>query len=141
MQRAQLRLLCQRGQQRCGVLRVEKHGLTANLHASGKSLERRVHQGQGAGAVDLDHVRLQVLRNQVARRALGDLFAMVQQQQARTQALGLVHEVCGEQNGLALTEQHLQSLPHQVACLRVQAGGGLVEHQKLRVVHQRARQA
>ena len=34
----------------------------------------------------------------------------------------------------------LQALPHQVARLRVQAGGGLVQHEQARVVHQRTRQ-
>ena len=66
----------------------------------------------------------------------GDFFAMVKHQQARAQALGLVHEVGGEQDALALLQQGLQPLPHQVAGLGVQPGGGLVEQQQLGVVDQ-----
>jgi hypothetical protein len=94
----------------------------------------------GARPVDLHHVGLQVLGDQRAWAAFGDLAAVVEHQQARAQAFGLVHEVRGEQDTLALLQQHLQPLPHQMTRLRVQTGGGLVEHQQLRVVDQRARQ-
>ena len=47
----------------------------------------------------------------------------------------------GEQDGFAFLQQHLQPLPHQVARLRVQARGGLVQHQQLRLVDEGARQA
>ncbi len=46
----------------------------------------------------------------------------------------------GEQNALALLEQLLQPLPHQVARLRVEPGGGLVEQQQPGIVDERARQ-
>jgi len=41
--------------------------------------------------------------------------------------------------GLALCSKQLQPLPHQVAGLRIEAGGRLVEHQHARVVHHSAR--
>jgi hypothetical protein len=120
----------ERIEQRPRVLRVEEHRLAAHLHARGHRLQRRLGQRQRAVAVGLDHVGLQVLGDQVARLALGDLAAVVQHQQARAQALGLVHEVRGQQDRLALLQQHLQPLPHQVARLRVEAGGGLVQQQQ-----------
>ena len=45
-----------------------------------------------------------------------------------------------QQDGFALLHQQLQAFPHQVAGLRIQPGGRLVQQQQLRVVHQRARQ-
>ena len=42
---------------------------------------------------------------------------------------------------LPCSDQRLQALPHQVAGLRVQPGGGFVQQQQLGVVHQRTRQA
>ncbi len=98
-------------------------------------------QLQRAHAIDLHHVGLQMLRDQLARLAFGDFFAVVQHQQARAQALGFVHEVGGQQNRLALLQQQLQPLPHQVPRLRVQPGRGFVEQQQARVVDERARQA
>jgi hypothetical protein len=56
------------------------------------------------------------------------------------EALGLVHEVRREQDRLALAQQHAQLLPHLVARLRVEAGGGLVEEDEVGIVHQRARE-
>jgi hypothetical protein len=122
----------QRVQQRRASCGVEEHGLAADLHPRRQCLERGVFgQCQRAHAIGFHHVGLQVLGDQVARRALGDLAAVVQHQQARAQALGLVHEMGGQQDGLALLQQQLQPLPHQVAGLRVQPGGGLVQQQQL----------
>ena len=97
-------------------------------------------QRQRALAIQLHHIGLKVRRNQIARLAFGNFFAMVNDQQAVAQTFGLVHEVRGEQNGFALLHQHLQTLPHQVARLRIQAGGRLVQHQHLRLVDECARQ-
>ena len=43
----------------------------------------------------------------------------------------------GQQNRFALLQQQLQALPHQVAGLGVEAGGGLIEQQQARVIDQR----
>jgi hypothetical protein len=53
------------------------------------------------------------------------------------EALGLVHEVGGQQDGGALGGEAAQALPDQVAGLGVEAGGGLVEDQQLGLVDQR----
>ena len=97
-------------------------------------------QRHGAHAEDFDHIAFQVLGDQLARLAFGDFLAVVQHQQARAQALGLVHEVGGQQDGSALLQQQLQPLPHQVAGLRVEAGGGFVQQQQARAVDEGAGQ-
>ena len=107
----------------------------------GMGAQRAVRERQCAHTVHLHHIRLQVLGNQIAGCAFGYFFAVVQHQEARAQALSLVHKVGGQQNRFALLQQQLQALPHQVAGLWVQAGGGFVQQQQLGVIHQSARQA
>ena len=91
-------------------------------------------------AVDLDHFRLHVLREQRARRVAGDQRAVVDHREARRQPLGLVHEVRGEQDRLALRDELAQAVPDQVARLRIEPRGRLVEDQEIGVVDQRARE-
>ena len=141
MQGAQLRVRRQGLQQRLGVLRVEKRGFTALLYPARHGAQGRRHQLCSTGAKNLDHIRLQVLRNQGPRLPFGNFSAMVEHQQPRAQPLSLVHEMGGQQNGFTLLQQQLQALPHQVAGLGVEAGGGLVEQQQARVIDQRTRQA
>ena len=81
-----------------------------------------------------------MLRNQIARFAFRNFFALVNHQQSITQTFRLVHEVGGQQDRLALLHQHLQTLPHQMPGLRVKACGGFIEQQHLRLVDQGARQ-
>ena len=131
----------QRVQQRFSVRGVEEQGVAAHFHACRQLAQRAVHQRGGAQAIDLDHLGFQMRGDQLARFAFGNLAAMVQHQQARAQALGLVHEMGGQQNRFALLQQQLQPLPHQVPGLRVQARGRLVQQQQLGVVDERTRQA
>jgi hypothetical protein len=77
-----------------------------------------------------------VLRDQLLRRALGDKATLIHHCEARAQPLGLVHEMGREQDGLALDEQAFQAIPDQMAGLRVEPGGGLVEEQELGIVDQ-----
>ena len=79
-----------------------------------------------------------MLGDQLSRRAFGDLPAVVEDDEPVAQALGLVHEVGRQQDRLALLEQVLQALPHQVTRLRVEAGGRLVEEHQVGVVDERA---
>ena len=81
------------------------------------------------GAVPLD---------QLTRGSLGGEPAVVHDHQPVAQLLGLVHVVRGQdQRDAALLEPE-QPVPHHVPGLRVQAGGGLVEDQDLRLVDERA---
>src|SRR3989442_105818 len=54
--------------------------------------------------------------------------------------LCLFEVVCREQHGPPLSLETPYHLPYRPSRLRVQPGGGLVEEEKLRVVHERERQ-
>jgi hypothetical protein len=125
--------------ERRDILPVAEHGVARPLDARRQSL-RALHPLLVSGAVHFQHLRLDVLGDQRARRALGDDAAVVHDREAVAQALGLFHEVRGEHERLAFLRQAAQPLPDQVARLRVEAGGRLVHENELRVVHQRARQ-
>jgi hypothetical protein len=56
------------------------------------------------------------------------------------QTLRFVHEVRGQEDGLALREQLPQTLPDEVPRLRVEAGRGLVEKDEIGIVDERARE-
>ena len=55
------------------------------------------------------------------------------------QPLGLVHVVRGEHLGDAALLESIQAIPHQMAGLGVEAGGGFVEQEEVGLVHQRTR--
>ena len=141
MQRAQLGVRRQRVQQRARTLRVEKYGFAANFNARGQCFQWRVHQLKRARAIDLDHIGLQRVSDQLPGCAFSHFFAVVEHDQPVAQTLGFVHEMRRQQNRLALLHQPLQPLPHQVARLRVEPRRRFVKQQQLRVVDQRARQA
>jgi hypothetical protein len=86
---------------------------------------------------DLDHLRFDVLGDQLPRAAFGDLAPVVDDDQPVAQALGLVHEVRGQDQRLAGRLEFLQAFPDQVAGLRVEAGGRFVEKDHVGVVDQR----
>ncbi|GAB4007892.1 hypothetical protein GCM10029992_62820 [Glycomyces albus] len=71
-----------------------------------------------------------------SRGAGGDDPALVHDHEAVAELLGLVHVVGGQQDRHALLLELEQALPHQVAGLRVQAGGGLVEEDQVGLVDQ-----
>src|SRR3954454_18383033 len=62
------------------IAQVEEHRLAASLDALGELAMRR-RRLRGAVAVDLDDVALEVLGDELARRALGDLPAVVEDDQ------------------------------------------------------------
>ena len=76
----------------------------------------------------------------LARRAHGDDAAFVDDGHAVAELLGLFDVVGGQQDGALLAAQVLHQLVDFQARLRVEAGGGLVEEQHLRIVEQRQRQ-
>jgi hypothetical protein len=85
MQQAQTRLRAQRCQQRARVVRVQKRRLAADLDAGsqrprlgGESLSC---VGVALLAVDFHHLRLQVLGNELAGAAFGNLAAVVDDDQ------------------------------------------------------------
>ena len=70
----------------------------------------------------------------------GDGFAVIHDGHAVAEPFGFVHVMGGQQNGAARQLELFDQLPELAAGLRVEAGGGLVEEQKIGIAHQRAGQ-
>src|SRR5258706_10119327 len=137
---AQARLPAQVLDRAVGLAQVAEGGFAVQLGAIAQRLALRLEPRLHAVAVHLDHFRLDVLGDEVPRRALGERAAVVDDLQAIAKALGLVHEVRGEEDRLALAQEQAQLLPHEGARLRIEPGGRLVEEEELRIVHERARE-
>ncbi|EMY33032.1 phenol hydroxylase [Arthrobacter crystallopoietes BAB-32] len=86
----------------------------------------------------LKHLAGGVLVDQRGGRAFGHDPALVHDDQPVAELLGLVHVVRGEHQRDALLLESEEPVPEDVPRLRVQAGGGLVQQQDLRLVDQRA---
>src|SRR5258706_541842 len=98
---AELFMPAQGGEPRLDVLGIAKHGLADALAAR---RERAGARGPGVQplAVHLDHLRLDMPRDQRARRAFGDDATAVHDRDARAKALGLLHEMRRQHDGAAL---------------------------------------
>jgi len=86
---------------------------------------------------NFDDLRFDLLGDQLARAAFGDLAAVVDDDQRVAQALGFVHEMGGQNQRLASRLELFEAFPDQVAGLRVEAGGRLVEEDDVGVVDHR----
>src|SRR5512138_2993907 len=64
---------------------------------------------------------------------------MIHDRDAIAESLRLIHEVRREDDRAPLCQKRLQSIPHEVARLRVQASRWLIHEQDLRIVDHRAR--
>ena len=76
-----------------------------------------------------------------ARGALGDHQAVVDDDEPVAQRVGLVEVVGGEQHAGARSRRARISVPEVGPVLRVEAGGGLVEEEQRRPVHQAERRS
>ena len=65
------------------------------------------------------------------------MLAVVHDADAVAELVGLLHVVRGQEDRLAVGVQLAEDLPQGDAALRVEAGGGLVEEQDGRAVHDR----
>src|ERR1043166_8465346 len=139
VQIAKLVLAFQALQQRFGIFRIAEYSVADALNA-GRNALGAFHPRLDAGAVSLDHLRFDVLRDEFARRTGRDEAAVVHDCQALAKPLRFFHEMRRQDEGLALHRQPAHPLPDQVARLRVEAGGGLVQEKHLRVIHQGARE-
>ena len=83
--------------------------------------------------------RRRVLADERGRRALGHDRALVDDDEAVAELLGLVHVVGREHQRRALLLEPEQPVPQDVPRLRVEAGRRLVEQQDARVVDEGAR--
>ena len=79
-----------------------------------------------------------MLVDELARRPLGHDLRLVHDNEVVAQLLRLVHVVGRDDERRAAPLQLVEPLPKQVARLRVQAGGGLVEDDEVRLVDERA---
>ena len=87
----------------------------------------------------LEHLAAGVLADEGGRGALGHDLALVDDDEAVAQLLGLIHVVRGEDEGRAALLEAEQAVPQDVARLRVEPGGRLVEQQDAGVVDEAAR--
>ncbi len=78
--------------------------------------------------------------DQGARRALRNDAPVIHDRKPLAQALRFFHEMRGEDERLAFGRQPAHALPDEVARLRIEPGGRLVEEKELRVVDERARE-
>jgi hypothetical protein len=79
--------------------------------------------------------------DQFAGTAESDLFAIVHDGDAFAEPLGFVHVVRGEKDGTAGGFELLDQIPKLAAGLRVEAGGGFIEKQKIGIANKRASQS
>lgn len=140
MQVAQVRPALQRLHDGRGVVRMAERRFAAHLDPRRQGRAVRSQPGVQVIAIDLDHLRLQAALDQGPGRAFGNQPAVVDHAEPVAQAFGLVHEMRGQQDGLAARQQRLQALPDQVARLRIQPGGRLVHDDEVGIVDERARQ-
>ena len=119
------------------VVGADQHAVGEYLLAVAETVEVAVRR-RAVGEAELDHLALHVLRDQLARRALGDDLRLVHHDEPVAELLGFVHVVRGEHLRHALLLEPVEAIPEHVARLRVEAGRRLVEQEQLGVVHQRA---
>ena len=80
---------------------------------------------------ELEHLAGGVLVDQRTRRPLRDDLAVVHDDEAVAELLGLVHVVGRQDQRHTRALEPEQPVPQDVARLRVQPGGGLVQQQDL----------
>src|SRR5580704_3001347 len=85
-----------------------------------------------------DHVFRASGSDRFARTAESDLFAVVHDGDALAEALGFVHIMRGEKDGAAGGFELLDQIPKLAAGLRVEAGSGFIEKQKIGIANQGA---
>ena len=139
------RVLGEAQQGRQGPLQVGGADLPgAAVPADGPDAGQRLQVGGERGRVrlgvqpELDDVGRPQRRDELARRALRDDAAAVDDGDAVAQDPRFVHVVGGQQDAAARGPELLQHRPELPARLRVEPGRGLVEEQQLGVADERA---
>ena len=119
---------------RLAVVGVDQHPVGQHLDALADAVELAVERRRARpiGKRSSTTSRVEYSLDQLARRALGDDLRLVHDDQPVAQLLGLVHVVGGEHQRHAALLEPEQPVPQQVAGLRVEAGGRLVEQQDRR---------
>ncbi len=124
------------GQELVPVGGVEQDAVRGQLHPFGAELlDLGGRVGQLVGREpQLEDLGGGVAGDELARGALGGDHAVVHHDQPVAQLLGLVHVVGGEDQRHAALLEPEQPVPDDVPGLRVEAGGGLVQDEDVRVV-------
>ncbi len=78
-------------------------------------------------------------RFELRRGAQGDQPPVIDDRHALAEDIGLLHVVRRQDNRPPAAVVLAHQVPEKQACLRIEAGGGLIEKENLRVVHHRAR--
>ena len=127
------------GQRGLAVAGVDEQPVGQHLEPFADPLDlRRALLVATVAETHLEHLASGVLGDQRRRRTLGHDLAVVHHDEPVAELLGLVHEVRGEhQRGAAFLEL-VELVPQQVARLRIETGGRLVEQQQVGLVDQRA---
>src|SRR5688572_11424863 len=139
VQVGELALAGQGPEERIDVGRVCEHGVAHFLDPR-RQRSHALHPRVDALPMHLDHLRLDVVGDQGARRALGNDAPVIHDREPLAEPLRLLHEVRSEDQRLAFGRQPAHALPDEVARLRIEPGGRLVEEEKLRIVDERARE-
>src|SRR5262245_18910513 len=121
-----------------GVARIAEDRFSRYLAAFAVRFSERLRPALRALTVNLDDLRLDVTLDQLARRATGDDASVVHDRELVAQALGLVHEVGGKEDRLALGEKMPQAFPDEVSSLWIQSRGRLVHEEEIGVIDERA---
>jgi hypothetical protein len=108
------------------------------IAAIGDAIERAQNSvGERAREADFDAGGAGGGMFQFARRAGLDDATVIHDGDAIAEALGFFDVMRGDKHGLLVFAQFLDDVVNLAANLRVEAGGGLVEKQYLRIIHQR----
>jgi len=86
----------------------------------------------------LQHLAGRMLLDQSTGRSFGDDATAVHHHEPVAQLLGFIHVVSRQHQGDAALLQAVEAVPQDVARLRIETGGRLVEQQQVGFAHQRA---
>src|SRR5215218_6484509 len=113
----------------------EEDVVSGSLHRVGDRFHQRDQfvESVRAGA-ELEDLRADVLFDEVLRSSPCDDTTALHDDEAVAEAGGLLHVVGGQHQRLALVRERPEPVPHEMPRLRVEARGGLVEHDDLRIV-------
>ena len=125
------------GQCLLAVMGIDQDAIGQGLDALADPIDGRRRRLVRAGfEAQLEHFTCGVRLDELARRSLGDDGASVHHDEAVAELLGLVHVVRRQHERDALLLEPVQPVPQDVASLRVETGGRLVEEQEIGVVDQ-----
>src|SRR4051794_30921467 len=121
-----------------GIMGVAEHGFSGFLAPFRGATSKAFCPAVRAVAVHFDDLRLDVLGDELARRAFGNLAPVVDDCNSVAKTLGFIHEVRRQEKRPAFTREAAKPLPDEMPRLRIETRGRLVEKDELRIVHQRA---